>query len=325
MIARKVTLAFVIVMLLSLGGYGFFKYERITDKASGLENQNSELNSSLNRVIYENSKFKKHLDREHAFVQDLDGQVLAIYDAADYLAHLEVTIKMKGDKTIEDLIEKMSGYPVIIYQDNEDSQDPENPPQDPPPEKEKTATVVLCGSLFKDSGQYYILTAGHIRDNKYTIEKIDASFKNGQSGEFKLLGYDSKLDAALLKPKDGDFEFNGRLATLGTSADLKIQQTVVHLGSPLILPNTCSRGAINNLSIGNAYPSKTNQSLTQARLVMHDAKIDAGSSGGPLLNLRGEVVGINVMVFRRYNVWSLSVPIDDIKAVLDDLKNGIQR
>lgn len=288
---RVLTLALLVSMLLLLGG-----------------------------CFYKNN----HAVLDQNAAQDLDSAIQDIYDKADYLAHLEVTIKLAENKTWQDVIDEMNGskswaYPSWL-------QDPEQDPQDPSENENGTSTIYLCGSLFKDTdGKYHILTAEHIRGDDYTIEKIAVTFKNGQTSEFVVLGYDSNLDAAILKPKDANFKFNGRLAAFGSSENLKVQQTVVHLGSPMIFPNTCSRGQINNLKIGSDFPGTLNSSFKQKRLIMHDAKIDGGSSGGPLLNLQGELVGINVMVIKRLNAWSLSVPINDIKAVLADLKKGVQR
>lgn len=290
MTKRILTLALLVSALLLLGGY-FYKDDPITVQ------------------VYT--------------AQDIDSISQDIYEKADYLAHLEVTVKLNENKTWQDVIESMKetqfwAYPSWL-------QDPEPAPQDPPQDKQDTATIYLCGSIFKDGDKYYILTAAHIRNDNYTLEKIAVTFKNGQAGEFMLLGYDSALDAALLKPKDANFKFNGRLAVFGASDNLKVLQTIIHLGSPMIFANTASRGQINNLKVGNEFPGTRNASFKQKRIIMHDAKIDRGSSGGPLLNLNGEMVGINVMVMRGYNTWSLSVPINDVKAVLADLKKGIQR
>ena len=190
-----------------------------------------------------------------------------------------------------------------------------------------TAMVSLSGPAYYSDAdhRYYVLTAGHIQDETYDIVNIKAEFKNGQVTYMELLGYDSKLDVAVLGFNNPDFKFKGRVVKFGKSSEVQVANYVIALGAPMRIKETYSYGSVMNLKVGSDYPSNVYFNFDQKRLIMHNASIDAGSSGGPLLNSKGELIGINVMVAGRYSPKGLAVPIDDIKAILDDLKNGLKR
>lgn len=263
-----------------------------------LEAKDKELRDMLNKQQEATQKLR---DRQDAGSK--------IYEAAEYLAYLEVDVTLKNSwlDSMQRLYEMERQGKLMILELNEQGQ---------------TARFLLSGFAIKDN---YVVTAGHIRDGAYVINKITVYFNNDQVADYNLRGYDSKLDVAVLAPKYASFKYKGSVAELGKSSELKVGQTVIALGAPIGERKTFSEGPINNLEVGSDYPGKINASFTQKQLIMHHADIDAGNSGGPLLNTDGEVVGINIMILRNYNSWMLAVPIDDAKIILDDLKKGLQR
>ncbi len=184
----------------------------------------------------------------------------------------------------------------------------------------------LSGFLIKeDDGKFYIVTAGHIKEGDERITKIVVSFKNNpeKNYEAKLLGYDSMYDLAVLAVTDSNFKFEGHLAVLGDSSRVRINEKVYSLGHPNRRYWFISSGyVIDPHNTKNLRPLRTD-------LIEHSATSGFGSSGGPLLNDKGEVIGMNVAVrIRKERVFSnqvFAIPINSIKKRLRDVINGYQK
>jgi putative serine protease PepD len=250
-----------------------------------------------------------------------------IYQNADYLAHLEVRSLVYNPYT--------GGYSII--------------------------ESVLSGSVINADGT--ILTAGHIAD-KYGFErilKIKVYFKSGQPPEeAELKGFDlrqSRYDIAILKIKKEGFKFSGKTAVLGQSSDLKVGQPVMALGSPLGIRYFLSAGRICKLSdqydkeIFSKFPYYPNLQFFDLVLrtlaadflplrraypisisdfndfIMHSAAVNPGNSGGPLLDEKGRIIGINVLLLGdSLNAFvtpvALAIPAETIKKAIPYLKEG---
>lgn len=172
------------------------------------------------------------------------------------------------------------------------------------------------GIVIFHKNQYYILTAGHIDPERpdLTIKNIRFVLK-GQSGQYTATFYkvDHRIDAALLqidKIGDSDFTFVGRLPKFGHSSDLKIGESVYSLGSPLSHKFTFGNGSVRNL---NQYFADWNSAI------LHSAGIAEGSSGGPLLNKYGEVIGMNVGTYPRNPNFCIATYIDDVLSWIETL------
>ena len=156
---------------------------------------------------------------------------------------------------------------------------------------------------------------GEILTNAHAVadaERVIVRLADGRQFSAKVVGIDRTTDVALLK-----IEANGLpAAAIGSSASLVAGEWVVAIGSPFGLDNSASAGIVSaaqRFLPGSAVP-----------LIQTDVAINPGSSGGPLFNLRGEVVGINSMVFSLtggYMGVSFSVPIDLAVRIADDLRS----
>lgn len=180
----------------------------------------------------------------------------------------------------------------------------------------------LSGFLFKHSdGQYYVGGAGHIQSSpKLQIKKILVWFKKDGLPFFAdLVGYDLNYDCSILKLRDKNFYFDGRLAVFGDSSKLQRNQRVAALGAPLGKPNQVGVGRI--LQPSDTIYSQRNKTV---RIFVHDCPTQSGNSGGPIVNKTGEVIGIHVMSERETNK-RFAIPINDFKARLEDLINGFRR
>jgi 2-alkenal reductase len=152
----------------------------------------------------------------------------------------------------------------------------------------RTPDQQVSGSGVIISAEGYILTNNHVVEDTKEVHIILA---DGQELPAKIVGTDIFSDLAVLKAKG---QMPG-VAVLGNSDALKPGETVIAIGSPLgDFMNTVTVGVVSatgrNLDTGKGYQMEG--------LIQTDAAINQGNSGGPLVNLAGEVVGINTLIVR---------------------------
>lgn len=168
---------------------------------------------------------------------------------------------------------------------------------------EATGTGVLI------DGDGYILTNEHVIDG---AERVTVSLADGRSLQARLIGADADIDIALLKvDAPGPLPF----APLGDSSRLRVGEWVCAIGNPLAYDRTVTVGVVSFLG-----RKLFDQSLDD--YIQTDAAISFGNSGGPLLNARGEVVGINSAVSRQAPSIGFAVPINQARAILPQLKQA---
>lgn len=163
------------------------------------------------------------------------------------------------------------------------------------------------GSGFIISEDGYILTNTHVVAG---ASDIYVTFTNGQEYEADVIGTDARTDVALIKI---DAQ-NLKPLPIGTSSTLKKGQWVLAIGSPFGLESTVTSGIVSaiNRDTGDYLP-----------FIQTDVAVNPGNSGGPLLNLNGEVVGINSQIVSRSGGFmgiSLAIPIDEAMRVVKQLK-----
>lgn len=161
-----------------------------------------------------------------------------------------------------------------------------------------------------------ILTNNHVVENTDSVSVVLA---NGTELPAKVVGTDVFSDLAVLKAQG---QMPGQ-ATLGNSDTLKPGETVIAIGSPLgDLNNTVTTGVVSakgrRIDTGNGYQL--------VDLIQTDAAINHGNSGGPLVNLNGEVIGINSLIVRGNGLGSdvaeglgFAIPSNTVKAVADQI------
>jgi serine protease Do len=167
------------------------------------------------------------------------------------------------------------------------------------------------GSGFIIDGDGSILTNNHVVENAQKIVvKLGA---DDQEYEAKVIGRDPKTDIAVIKI---NAKTNLPAATLGDSDRLEVGEWVVAIGNPFGLDSTVTSGIV----------SAKGRHIGQGpydNFIQTDASINPGKSGGPLINLRGEVIGINTAIFSRTggNMGiGFAIPINLVKEVLPQLR-----
>jgi S1-C subfamily serine protease len=171
-------------------------------------------------------------------------------------------------------------------------------------------------------GSGFILDkAGHVLTNYHVVENANRGIKvqlsNKRSYDAKLIGKDPVHDLALLQIDAPNLE----PVTLSDSSGLAVGQKVYAIGNPFGLSGTMTRGIISSIRTLPAARGSDNASIEDA--IQTDAAINPGNSGGPLLNSRGEVIGINTMIASNGADQSsgigFAIPINTAKAALADL------
>lgn len=184
------------------------------------------------------------------------------------------------------------------------------------PNQPQNRDRVSGGSGFIISADGIILTNRHVIDG---ADKIIVTLLDRREFEAELIGEDEASDIAVLKI-DGK---NLPKLKIGSTEDLEIGEWVMAIGSPLSFENSVTKGIVS---------AKGRQIGRQQYVpyIQSDVPINRGNSGGPLMNLDGEVVGINTLIFSNtggYMGISFSVPIDVAMNVAEQLQaNGkVQR
>ncbi|HEY4477624.1 MAG TPA: trypsin-like peptidase domain-containing protein [Candidatus Paceibacterota bacterium] len=164
---------------------------------------------------------------------------------------------------------------------------------------------------------------GLVLTNKHVIMEPDANYtifdQNGDKSDVQVLARDPIHDVAILKmipPK------HFRIAPLGNSHTLRLGQTVIAIGNALgEFRSSVSTGVVSGLSrLITAVSDLSGQQERLRGLIQTDAAINPGNSGGPLINTRGEVIGINAaVVFGAQNI-GFAIPIEKATKDLEDIK-----
>lgn len=174
---------------------------------------------------------------------------------------------------------------------------------------EERAVSGGSGVIISPDGEiltnYHVIASMGDPDNTLQVKTAD-----GREFKAKVLGKDKELDVALVKIDADHLPF----AKLGNSDSLQIGEWVVAIGNPLGLEHTVTQGIIS------AKGRKLDGGVSS--FLQTDAAINRGNSGGPLLNLRGEVVGINTAINPAGQNIGFAVPISSVNRILKDLRTG---
>ena len=173
-----------------------------------------------------------------------------------------------------------------------------------------TVEIIASGAMSSSAGSGVIMTEdGYVLTNAHVIadaSSLTVITTDGQQHAATVIGYDSASDTGVIK-MDGTFT----AADFGDSSKLVQGQEVIAIGTPYSpdLYNTCTKGIVSGLRQNLSFGSL---GLT-LNVIQHDAAINSGNSGGPLVNMYGQVVGINsVKISGVYEGLSFSIQINDM-------------
>ncbi len=162
------------------------------------------------------------------------------------------------------------------------------------------------GSGFIIDKRGLILTNAHVVDQ---ADKVTVRLKDGRTYEGKVKGIDAVTDLAVVKINpDQDLP----VAALGSSDTVQVGDWAIAVGNPLGFDNTVTLGIVSTLKRSSAQVGIADKRLD---FIQTDAAINPGNSGGPLLNERGEVIGINTAIRPDAMGIGFAIPIDKAKAI----------
>jgi serine protease Do len=169
------------------------------------------------------------------------------------------------------------------------------------------------GSGFIVNKQGYIFTNAHVVEG---ADIVKVSLMNKKTYVAKVVGVDKKADVAVLKIKAPSEELP--VVVFGDSKKIAIGEWVMAIGNPFGLQNTVTSGIVS----AKGRRDQVQQGDAYQDFIQTDAAVNPGNSGGPLVNLRGEVVGINSSIYTRtggYMGVSFAIPINMAVKVAEDL------
>jgi serine protease Do len=165
------------------------------------------------------------------------------------------------------------------------------------------------GFIINSSGQ--ILTNSHVVDG---ADEVTVTLKNGKTFDGKVLGEDPVTDVAVIKIEANNLPS----VSLGNSEVVQPGEAVIAIGNPLGLNNTVTSGII---SATGRSGNDIGASDKRVDYIQTDAAINPGNSGGPLLNARGQVIGMNTAIIRGAQGLGFAIPINTVQRIAKELIN----
>jgi serine protease Do len=168
------------------------------------------------------------------------------------------------------------------------------------------------GVIISDDG--YIVTNHHVIEDANSIEVV---LSNNQRFFAKLIGQDPSTDLALLKIKAKNLPF----VKYGDSDRIITGEWVLAIGNPFDLNSTVTAGIVSAKARNIRILSDRNN-LNVESFIQTDAAVNPGNSGGALVNMKGELIGINSAIATatgNYNGYSFAIPVSLVKKIMDDL------
>jgi len=300
-------LAIVAVSAMLAGSYYFYQeeYKLLTSKVSSLENQVVALSQALQESSTVSEANKQQL-------QELSNRRDVISRSQDDL--LTTTVAKAAPAVVSIVISKDVPLLEVHY---------ENPFGNDPFFRDfgiRVPTYRHVGTQKQQVGAgtgFIIRSDGYILTNRHVVSDTDAEYtallSSGEQKTAKVIYRDDTYDLAILKIEGGDHP----ALSFGSSSLLRLGQTVTAIGNALgEYNNSVSVGIISGLNRTIQARDDRGRVETLENVIQTDAAINRGNSGGPLLDLEGQVIGVNVAMDRYANDIAFAIPIDAVKPII---------
>ncbi len=171
------------------------------------------------------------------------------------------------------------------------------------------------GSGFFFTPDGYLLTNAHVA---HEAKSLEARFPNGDRLPARVVGEDPATDLAVLRVEGSSLPF----VQIGRASKLRVGQLVVAIGNPFGLDATVSAGVVS--ALGRSMRSREGRPIED--VVQHTAPLNPGNSGGPLVDFKGRLVGVNTAIIAGAQGLSFAVPSETALWVVPEiLKHGLVR
>jgi serine protease Do len=206
-----------------------------------------------------------------------------------------------NDPEMEEFFRRFFGVPIPRQQPDT----PRGRRQAPQQQEEEVPRGV--GSGFVISADGYIMTNSHVVEG---ADEVYVTLTDKREFKAKIIGSDKRSDVAMVKIEGSNLP----KINIGDSNRIRAGEWVIAIGSPFGLENTVTAGIVS---------AKARDTGDYLPLIQTDVAVNPGNSGGPLINMRGEVIGINSQIYSRsggYMGISFAVPIDEAMRVSEQLR-----
>lgn len=169
------------------------------------------------------------------------------------------------------------------------------------------------GVIISDDG--YIVTNNHVIDGASDVE---VTLHDNRSYPAKIIGTDPSTDLALLKINERNLNF----IKYGNSDNVKLGEWVLAVGNPFNLTSTVTAGIVSAKARNIGILARDNNGLQIESFIQTDAAVNPGNSGGALVNLNGELIGVNTAIATQtgsYQGYSFAVPVSLVMKIMNDL------
>ena len=165
------------------------------------------------------------------------------------------------------------------------------------------------GSGFIVSSDGLIITNAHVVDGS---DKVEVTLKDGKTYAGEVMGTDSLTDVAVIKIEADNLP----AVTFANSEELQPGEWAIAIGNPLGLDNTVTTGIV---SATGRTSSQIGVADKRVSFVQTDAAINPGNSGGPLLNAKGEVIGVNTAIIQNAQGIGFAIPVNTARDIAEEL------
>ena len=165
------------------------------------------------------------------------------------------------------------------------------------------------GSGFVVSSDGLILTNAHVVDGS---DNVKVTLKNGRTFEGQVMGTDPLTDVAVIKIEAENLP----AVTFADSEQLQPGEWAIAIGNPLGLDNTVTTGIVSATGRSSAQVGVADKRVS---FIQTDAAINPGNSGGPLLNAKGEVIGINTAIIQNAQGIGFAIPVNTARDIAEEL------
>jgi len=184
------------------------------------------------------------------------------------------------------------------------------------PKEYKTQPSAAFGSGVIMSEDGYIITNQHVIEQ---ADEIEVTLDNNKRYKAKVIGADPDTDLALLKIEEKNLPY----LQFGNSDDIQVGEWVLAVGNPLNLTSTVTKGIVSAKARRADIYRQTGGGMKIESFIQTDAAVNKGNSGGALVNLKGELIGINTAISSptgAFAGYSFAIPSSIVQKIINDLK-----